>query len=110
MNILVTGAAGFIGSHLTKNLLESGHTVHGVDNFDPFYDRSIKEKNLSPLKENSHFSFTEMDLSDEEETKKLFHENSYDLVYHLAAKAGVRPSLEMPFAYLDSNIRATIAW
>lgn len=103
-DILVTGAAGFIGSHLCESLLAQGHTVIGVDNFDPFYDRKIKERNLSTFRNHERFGFFELDLTDREAIMRL---PSFDMAVHLAGKAGVRPSIEAPQSYIDANITAT---
>ncbi len=106
MKILVTGAAGFIGSHLSEKLLEEGHTVVGVDNFDPFYDRSLKEANLETSKKNERFSFYENDICDAAFWAG-FSESGIDAVIHMAAKAGVRPSMQQPLAYNMANIIGT---
>ncbi len=105
--LLVTGCAGFIGSHLTEKLLNDGHSVIGVDNFDPFYDRSIKEQNLSAFKDHPNFSFFEIDLADFSSLKGSLSSSSIDLIIHLAGKAGVRPSIEDPQGYIRANIIAT---
>lgn len=102
--ILVTGAAGFIGSHLCEFLIQNGHTVIGIDNFDPFYPREIKERNLSELHKLSNFQFKECDLRDPNALTLL---PRFDTVVHLAAKAGVRPSIENPQDYIDTNITGT---
>lgn len=103
--ILVTGCAGFIGSHLADFLLAEGHTVVGIDNFDPFYDRSIKTQNLAGLLAQNRFKFYENDITDEVFWAN-FSEN-IEVVVHLAAKAGVRPSLENPSNYINTNINGT---
>jgi nucleoside-diphosphate-sugar epimerase len=103
--ILVTGAAGFIGSHLCESLLEQGHTVYGIDNFDPFYDRKIKERNIESFRNHERFGFFELDLT---ELDKLQRIPPFELVVHLAGKAGVRPSIEAPQSYIDANITATL--
>lgn len=107
MKILVTGAAGFIGSHLSDALLAMGHDVVGVDNFDPYYDRSIKEANVSPARQHDRFVFHELDLRDKPKTFELIGQN-FDLVAHIAARGGVRPSLDDPFAYQSLNVDATM--
>jgi UDP-glucuronate 4-epimerase len=106
MKILLTGAAGFIGSHLSEKLLSLDHQVTGIDNFDPFYHPSIKRANLEKCITNPNFNLIHSDLS---EIKFVInnHENHFDLVVHLAAKAGVRPSIENPQAYIDANIVGT---
>lgn len=101
---LVTGAAGFIGSHLVERLLADGHTVMGIDNFDPFYDRATKEANLAVARANPRFSFSEADLATAELGPWIDRET---IVVHLAARAGVRPSLEDPAGYVEANIVAT---
>lgn len=104
--ILVTGCAGFIGSHLCEKLLALGYQVSGIDNFDPFYDPAIKHKNLSNFINHPNFEFVETDLADKIELEKNFPAN-IDLIVHLAAKAGVRPSIEDPSGYIKANIVAT---
>lgn len=105
--VLVTGAAGFIGSWLTERLLERGDTVVGLDNFDPFYDRAIKEQNLVVARANSAFRMVEGDLRDRAQVSALFGDGEFDAVVHLAAKAGVRPSLADPGAYYETNLIGT---
>jgi len=102
--ILITGAAGFIGSNLAESLVSLGHKVIGLDNFSPFYPRSIKERNLENLKEDSNFHFIEGDIND---TERLTSLPDFDVLVHLAAKAGVRPSIENPQSYIDTNITGT---
>lgn len=102
---LITGCAGFIGSHLSERLLQEGHQVVGIDNFDPFYNREIKERNLSNLKSNSHFQFIEGDLKEYHTISSI--STKIDIIVHLAAKAGVLPSLKDPIAYLNDNVIAT---
>ena len=109
MNILLTGCAGFIGSHLLERLLSDGHTVIGVDNFDPFYSRAIKNQNLEHI-DSEHFELIEADLADLPTYAKiefLFEGQSIDAIIHLAAKAGVRPSIEDPVGYQRANVIAT---
>ncbi len=109
MNILLTGCAGFIGSHLLERLLSDGHTVVGVDNFDPFYSRAIKNQNLEHI-DSEHFELIEADLADLPTYAKiefLFEGQSIDAIIHLAAKAGVRPSIEDPVGYQRANVIAT---
>lgn len=101
---MVTGAAGFIGSHLCEALLNKGYTVTGIDNFDPFYDRKIKEQNLSVSLQNKNFRFIEGDAGD---SKVLDSLHNIDIVVHLAAKAGIQPSLKNPQAYIQTNIGLT---
>ena len=105
--IVVTGCAGFIGSHLCEKLLALGHSVIGIDNFDPFYARSIKEKNLSSFINHPDFEFLEFDLADFDRLKEELEHKHIDAVIHLAGKAGVRPSIEAPRDYTRANITAT---
>lgn len=107
MKILITGVAGFIGSSLAEKLLSAGHTIIGIDNFDPFYDKKIKLRNLDSLLQNPNFTFIEADICDEEiyNKKEL---NDIEAVVHLAARAGVRPSLEIPAKYYTTNANGTI--
>lgn len=100
--ILVTGAAGFIGFHLTKALLDLGHKVVGVDNMNDYYDVSLKKERLSILKKNNKFTFHKLDICNFEKLKKIF--DGIEIVIHLAAQAGVRYSIENPHAYIKSNI------
>ncbi|MBK5202477.1 MAG: GDP-mannose 4,6-dehydratase [Prolixibacteraceae bacterium] len=106
-NIIVTGCAGFIGSHLCERLLKDGSFVIGIDNFDPFYSRSIKESNINKFRNNPNFKFLEFDLSNKEELNKLLKGTKADLIIHLAGKAGVRPSIENPEDYIRANIIST---
>ncbi len=100
--VLVTGAAGFIGSHLCEALIAAGHAVVGVDNFDAFYARDIKESNLAPLKRYPHFQFFDADVGRDE-----LPLGGVEAIIHLAARPGVRPSLEDPAAYMEINVTAT---
>ena len=102
---LVTGCAGFIGSHLTELLLDKGFEVIGVDNFDAFYDKTIKQKNLFEFISNQNFHFIEADIRNENTWKNL--NEKVDVVFHLAAKAGVLPSLKNPEDYITTNILGT---
>ncbi len=104
MNVLVTGCAGFVGAHLTVKLLNSGHTVIGVDNMNDYYDASLKEARLKLFSKNDTFTFYRVDLSDRESLSQVFAENAITHVANLGAQAGVRYSLEHPDAYLQSNI------
>ncbi|HSR92164.1 MAG TPA: NAD-dependent epimerase/dehydratase family protein [Gemmatimonadales bacterium] len=103
--ILVTGAAGFIGSHLSEALIARGDEVIGIDNFDPFYPRPIKERNLEGLQDQKGFTFKELDLLDRAALQGLLTPDS--VVVHLAAKAGVRPSLAAPLDYVRANLLGT---
>jgi len=104
--ILLTGAAGFIGSHVAECLLSHGHEVTGIDNFDDFYSRSIKEQNVSACLKNPSFTFIEANVGD---VASLFPDINFDVVIHLAAKAGVRPSIAQPEQYIDANLSQTMA-
>jgi len=104
---LVTGGAGFIGSHLSQFLLERGDTVLCLDELNDFYDPAIKDENLAILKAYEGFSFIKGDICDRQLVDKLFSENHFDGVLHMAARAGVRPSLETPALYGEVNILGT---
>ncbi len=106
---LITGAAGFIGSHLAEKLLSSDYRVVALDNFDDFYPREIKEKNIAAIKTHPAFVFIEGDIRDKVLLEKLFAEFPVDVTVHLAAKAGVRPSIERSDEYYDVNINGTTA-
>lgn len=107
MTILVTGAAGFIGSHTSEKLLENGHLVIGIDNFDDFYEASTKKLNLEAATRNSNFTLTEGDIRDRQFLEQVFDSQTIDVVIHLAAKAGVRPSVLQPDLYHDVNVQGT---
>lgn len=102
--ILVTGAAGFIGSYLSKRLTELGHEVVGIDNMNDYYDVSLKEERLKKLNKEPLFSFKKIDISDKHIINELFKQIEPDIVVNLAAQAGVRYSIENPDAYIQSNI------
>ncbi|WKZ15379.1 MAG: NAD-dependent epimerase [Candidatus Jettenia caeni] len=102
--ILVTGAAGFIGFHLCKKLIERGDDVTGIDNINNYYDVTLKFNRLKQLEGRKNFEFIRMDLSDKDRIIKLFSEKGFHVVVNLAAQAGVRYSLKNPYAYIDSNI------
>lgn len=104
MHILVTGAAGFIGYHLSEKLLARGDTVTGLDNLNDYYEVSLKEARLDRLNTQPAFTFVRADLQDRPAMEALFTQNSFDAVINLAAQAGVRYSLDNPHAYIDSNI------
>lgn len=110
--IIVTGAAGFIGSHLCERLLAMGRRVVGVDNFDPFYDPAIKRTNIAEIRRSAErlrasFELVEFDLAETAPTRALFERVKPEGVIHLAAKAGVRPSIADPAAYARANVVAT---
>jgi UDP-glucuronate 4-epimerase len=108
MTILITGAAGFIGSHLSEHFVRLGHLVLGIDNFDPFYPAKFKQLNLSELEGNKNFQFYKADIRDKESLNKIFTSTPIDVVIHLAAKAGVRPSIESVAEYYDVNVNGTV--
>ena len=108
MKILVTGAAGFVGYSTAKKLLERGDTVVGLDNFNDYYDVSLKESRAEVLADFDAFSMRRIDLADRAAMESLFGAEEFDKVVHLAAQAGVRYSLENPHAYVDSNIVGTL--
>jgi UDP-glucuronate 4-epimerase len=102
--ILVTGAAGFIGFHVARRLVEEGRAVVGVDNLNAYYDPALKEARLAELARSEAFSFRKLDLKDRDGVAALFAEGKFARVVHLAAQAGVRHSLHAPHDYIDSNI------
>ena len=104
MKVLVTGAAGFIGYHLSQRLLGDGHAVVGIDNLNDYYDVSLKQARLALLQVLPKFEFQQLDLSDRAGMEALFAAHSFDVAINLAAQAGVRYSLENPAAYIDSNL------
>jgi UDP-glucuronate 4-epimerase len=104
MKIFVTGSAGFIGFHLCKRLLDDGHDVLGVDDLNAYYDVNLKKARLSILKPYDRFKFKKLDIADSESMASIFAENHFDRVVNLAAQAGVRYSLENPYAYINANV------
>ena len=109
MKILITGAAGFIGSNLCERLLANGHTVVGVDNFNDYYDVTLKRDRIKQIQQHQQvesFSLHELSLEDRPVIAELFEKNNFDVVVNLAAQAGVRYSLENPASYIDSNLVA----
>jgi UDP-glucuronate 4-epimerase len=102
--VLVTGAAGFIGFHLARRLLDDGVGVIGIDNLNTYYDVGLKKARLKELADQRDFTFVKMDLADQKELQRLFGEYRFDVVANLAAQAGVRYSLENPQAYVESNL------
>ena len=108
-NVLVTGGAGFIGSHLVERLLGEGRwRVHVVDDFNDFYDPAVKRRNVAPHLSREDFRLTEADIRDRDALESVFRESAFDCVVHLAARAGVRPSLVEPLLYAETNIRGTL--
>lgn len=99
----ITGGAGFIGSSLTKKLLDNGNKVVVIDNFNSYYDPKLKEKNVQEFYQNSNYKLYKGDIRNKEEVKKIFDENNIDVIVHLAAMAGVRPSIEDPVLYQEVN-------
>ena len=102
--VLVTGAAGFIGFHLSRKLCSQRHTVIGIDNINDYYDPTLKESRLAILKEIDNFNFHKIDLLDKKRIDQLFEEEKFNYAVNLAAQAGVRYSLENPYAYIDANV------
>lgn len=107
--ILVTGGAGFVGSHLTKRLLREGRSVVVLDNFNSFYDPQIKRKNIQPLLSYPQFTLVENDIRDKSVLEKIFQKYEITEIIHLAARAGVRGSIQDPFIYEEVNIRGTLS-
>lgn len=108
MNILVTGCAGFIGSNVSKKLLARGDTVYGIDNLNDYYDVNLKLARLEQIKDYDSFIFNKFDITNYDEITSLFKDHKIDRVIHLAAQAGVRYSLENPFAYINANVQGFI--
>ncbi|MDX9918121.1 MAG: NAD-dependent epimerase [Gudongella sp.] len=104
MRILITGAVGFIGFHLSKELLNKSFRIIGIDNLNDYYDTHLKESRLKQLYKHDKFEFYKIDLEDKEEIYKIFKKYKPDYVINLAAQAGVRYSIENPYAYVDSNL------
>jgi len=106
--ILITGGAGFIGSHTTRALLHKQYSVVCVDNFDPFYSLSVKQKNISDFLKNPHYKLYKEDIRNYKNLEKIFLREKPDRIIHLAAKAGVRPSIEKPGEYQEVNVAGTL--
>jgi UDP-glucuronate 4-epimerase len=108
MRVLVTGAAGFIGFHVSQKLLARGDEVVGLDNLNDYYDPKLKEARLSKLRSTSGFSFHKADLADRASVEKIFRDEKIERVVHLGAQAGVRYSIQNPHVYIDSNVTGTL--
>ena len=106
MKVLVTGGAGFIGSHLVERLLADGHTVAIIDDFNDFYDPKIKRANISAVAK--AITVHDVDLRDADKVTKVFGSTKFDAIFHLAARAGVRPSIQQPRLYYDTNVAGTL--
>ncbi len=106
MRILVTGGAGFIGSHLVERLLAAGHTVAILDDFNDFYDPQIKQANIAGFAKD--VAVHHVDLRDAASVRNLFHHEKFEVIAHLAARAGVRPSIQYPQLYYDTNVSGTL--
>jgi UDP-glucuronate 4-epimerase len=106
--VLVTGVAGFIGSHVTRRLLEAGRKVVGVDNLTPYYDPALKQARLKQLEGQPGFRFIKLDLADRSSVAAMFAREKFPFVVHLAAQAGVRHSLKDPHAYVDANLQGFV--
>lgn len=104
MNILVTGAAGFIGFHVTQRLLAAGHQIVGIDNLNDYYDVSLKQSRLDLISQHPGFTFIKMELADRAAIASLFEQHAFQRVIHLGAQAGVRYSIDNPHAYADANL------
>src|SRR5882724_7587454 len=104
-NILITGGAGFIGSHLVDRLLaEGGWRLTVIDDFNDFYEPAIKLENVRSHLENPNYTLARADIRDLPTLKRIFDDNEFEYIVHLAARAGVRPSLQQPLLYAETNI------
>jgi UDP-glucuronate 4-epimerase len=108
MRVLVTGSAGFIGSHLCERLLANGHRVVGLDNFDSFYSPQVKRNNIAASLSKKEFKLVEGDIRDSSCVENILSADKIEMIFHLAAKAGVRPSIENPLEYQDVNVAGTL--
>src|SRR6516164_8842734 len=106
MKVLVTGGAGFIGSHLVEKLLAEGHDVAILDDFNDFYDPKIKRANITAVAKK--IAVHDVDLRNGEKVAALFGKEKFDAIFHLAARAGVRPSIQQPQLYYDTNVAGTL--
>src|SRR5690348_283269 len=106
MKILVTGGAGFIGSHLVEKLLGAGHQLSILDDFNDFYDPQIKRANIAAVTD--EIAVHQVDLRDARAVNEIFHREKFDTIIHLAARAGVRPSIGQPQLYYDTNVGGTL--
>jgi UDP-glucuronate 4-epimerase len=104
MNYLVTGAAGFVGAHVTAALIARGHNVTGIDNLNAYYDPALKLARLEYVAAGERFNFSKLDLADRAAVESLFASHTFDRVIHLAAQAGVRYSIDHPHAYIEANV------
>ena len=107
-NILVTGGAGFIGSHVCEALLDKGAGVICVDNFNDYYDPKIKESNIKGFSQNKNFRLYRCNITDAKKLEEIFKENNLDAIIHIAARAGVRPSIQNPSIYVKNNVEGTL--
>ena len=104
MKILITGAAGFIGFSFAKYLLEKDYKIIGLDNLNNYYDVNLKKKRLKQLSKSNNFKFYKVDLTEKIKIEKIFKNNKIDFIFHFAAQAGVRHSIDHPRKYIESNI------
>jgi nucleoside-diphosphate-sugar epimerase len=104
MNILITGSAGFIGYYVANSLLQEGHKIYGMDNVNDYYDIKLKEYRLKRLHNYKNFSFYQLDIAETQRIEQFFVSHKIDVIFNLAARAGVRYSIENPFVYYDTNI------
>src|SRR5437879_8345835 len=109
MNVLVTGGAGFIGSHLCERLVAEAHAVSIVDDLNDFYDPRLKRENLEEIRSRGPVEFLEADICDSAAVERFSRERGIEAIIHLAARAGVRPSLENPLLYERTNVQGTIS-
>ncbi len=108
MKVLVTGGAGFIGSHLVEKLIANNHQIVCLDSFNDYYDPSIKRNNIKTALESSSYQLVEGEILDNELLTQLFNQHSFDIIVHLAARAGVRPSIQEPLLYERVNVQGTM--